>query len=125
MVSCGVGLLQVRLIPVSEYVALRLSLPGVVVIPDGVGRYQVGFRPVVLRRCRLFQGMVAWPHGCFLLTAAVSCEPAVRVRDRAFGPAAVGGAGGGTDNEAAARPAGPAAHAAGLAARRTRPSRQA
>ncbi len=84
----------------SERVALRLVLPGVVVIPEGVGRCQVGFRPVVLRRCRLFQGMVAWPHGCFLLTAAVSCEPAVRVRDRAFGPAAVGGAAGVLDASA-------------------------
>ena len=185
-----------------------------VVIPEGAGRCQEGFRPAVLRRCRLLQGMTAWPHGCFLLTAAFSCEPTVRVRDRAFGPAASGGAAGvldapageptmgwpgesppgrgwgmelcapqgrvgpawqarwlpsslrvcpglagrgawgstrqvragsitttsappgrapgggdrcgrGTDNEAAARPAGPAAHAAGLMARRTRPSRQA
>jgi hypothetical protein len=157
------------------------------------------------------QGMTGWPRGCFLLAAAFSCEPVVRVQDRAVGPAARGGAAGvldasasepamgwpgkarqapgglwsyarpiagwsgvagplaavipsvcpawragehgavprqvragsittasapprrspgcrcrrGTDNEAAARPAGPAAHAAGLAARRMRPSRMA
>ena len=197
----------------SGYVALRLPLPGGVVIPEGAGRCQEGFRPAVLCRCRLLQDMTAWPHGCFVLTAACSCEPAVRVRDRAVGPAARGGAAGvldapagepamgcqgkarqasgvglwsyarpmagwsgvagplaavipsvcpglagrgawgvprqvragsittasapprrspgvgcrcgrGTDNEAAARPAGPAAHAAGLIARRTRPSRR-
>jgi hypothetical protein len=35
-------------------------------------------------------GHDGWPHGCFLLTAAFSCEPAVRVQDRAVGPAAGG-----------------------------------
>jgi len=209
-VSHQVGLLEVRAISASEEVALRRRLSEAVVIPEGAGRCQEGFRPAVLRSFWLLQGMTGWPHGCFLLTAAFSCKPAVRVRDRAFGLAALGGAAGvldapageptmgwpgkarqapgglwsyarpiagwsgvagplaavipsvcpglagrgawgvprqvragsittasapprrspgcrcrrGTDNEAAARPAGPAAHAAGLAARRTRPSRR-
>ena len=46
-------------------------------------------------------------------------------RVRAAAPVTRCRCGRGTDNEAAARPAGPAAHAAGLAARRTRPSRMA
>ena len=43
---------------------------------------------------RALKGMTAWPHGCFLLTAAFSCEPAVRVQNRAVGPAARDGAAG-------------------------------
>ena len=34
----------------------------------------------------LWQGMTAWPPGCFPLTAAVSCEPGLRVKGRALGP---------------------------------------
>ena len=64
------------------------------VIPEGAGRCQGGFRPAVLRAsgfCR------AWRHGltaAFPLIAACSCEPAVRVKDRALGPGRLGGAAG-------------------------------
>jgi hypothetical protein len=44
-----------------------------------------GVWPAVSRSFWLLQGMTAWPHGCFPLIAAPSCEPALRVKDRALG----------------------------------------
>jgi hypothetical protein len=59
-----------------------------VFIPEGAGRVKGGFGlgfVVVLA----FAGHDGMASRLLSLIAAISCEPAVRVRDRAFGPAAL------------------------------------
>ncbi len=73
-----------------DLVRSRLRLPRF--RRDGAGRPGV---PVLVDR-----GILPGMAGRVRLTAAFSCEPAVRVRDRVFGPAALGGAAGVLDASA-------------------------
>ena len=93
---------------------------GVVRAPfAGCAAWQARWLPSSLRVCPGLAGRGAWGGSRQVRAGSITTTSAPPRRSPGCR------CGRGTDNEAAARPAGPAAHAAGLMARRTRPSRMA